>query len=75
MSRSWPRPSFLATASKRNASCGGHDLHPPAPGATAVDLMHERSANAAELGERSRWDAAPGELLWVDILAGVLRCA
>ena len=32
------------------------------------------SAETAELGEGARWDAASGELLWVD-LAGVLRRA
>ena len=29
----------------------------------------------AELGEGARWDADRGELLWVDIVAGVLRRA
>ncbi len=33
------------------------------------------SADVAELGEGARWDAGAGELLWVDILAGVLRRA
>lgn len=33
------------------------------------------SAEIAELGEGARWDAASGELLWVDIAAGVLRRA
>lgn len=33
------------------------------------------SAEVAELGEGPRWDAAAGELLWVDIMAGVLRRA
>lgn len=33
------------------------------------------SAESAELGEGPRWDAAAGELLWVDIAAGVLRRA
>lgn len=33
------------------------------------------SAETAELGEGARWDAATGELLWVDILAGRLRRA
>ena len=33
------------------------------------------SAEIAELGEGARWDAERGELLWVDILAGVLRRA
>ena len=31
------------------------------------------SAETAELGEGARWDAERGELVWVDILAGVLR--
>ena len=31
------------------------------------------SVEAAELGECARWDADRGELLWVDIMAGVLR--
>jgi sugar lactone lactonase YvrE len=33
------------------------------------------STEVAELGEGARWDADRGELLWVDILAGVLRRA
>jgi len=33
------------------------------------------SAELAELGEGPRWDARRGELLWVDILGGVLRRA
>jgi sugar lactone lactonase YvrE len=33
------------------------------------------SVEAAELGECARWDAERGELLWVDIMAGVLRRA
>jgi len=33
------------------------------------------SAEAAELGEGARWDAGAGELVWVDIPAGVLRRA
>ncbi|HEY6749385.1 MAG TPA: SMP-30/gluconolactonase/LRE family protein [Mycobacteriales bacterium] len=33
------------------------------------------SAEVAELGEGPRWDAGAGELLWVDIMAGVLRRA
>lgn len=33
------------------------------------------SAEIAELGEGARWDAAAGELLWVDIAGGVLRRA
>jgi sugar lactone lactonase YvrE len=33
------------------------------------------SAEIAELGEGARWDADRGELLWVDIMAGVLRRA
>jgi sugar lactone lactonase YvrE len=33
------------------------------------------SAEVAELGEGARWDADNGELLWVDITAGVLRRA
>jgi sugar lactone lactonase YvrE len=31
------------------------------------------SSEIAELGEGARWDGARGELVWVDILAGVLR--
>lgn len=33
------------------------------------------STEVAELGEGPRWDAGRGELLWVDILGGVLRRA
>ncbi len=33
------------------------------------------SVEAAELGECARWDADRGELLWVDIMAGVFRRA
>lgn len=33
------------------------------------------SVESAELGEGARWDAAAGELLWVDITGGVLRRA
>src|SRR5215207_1866731 len=33
------------------------------------------SSEIAELGEGARWDAAAGQLLWVDITAGVLRRA
>jgi sugar lactone lactonase YvrE len=33
------------------------------------------SPEAAELGEGTRWDGARGELLWVDLLAGILRTA
>jgi sugar lactone lactonase YvrE len=33
------------------------------------------STDVAELGEGARWDAGAGELLWVDIMAGVLRRA
>jgi len=33
------------------------------------------SAEVAGLGEGARWDAERGELLWVDINAGVLRRA
>ena len=33
------------------------------------------SAETAELGEGARWDAARGELVWVDIAGGVLRRA
>ncbi|HZB51369.1 MAG TPA: SMP-30/gluconolactonase/LRE family protein [Mycobacteriales bacterium] len=33
------------------------------------------SVESAELGEGARWDAATGELLWVDIVAGILRRA
>jgi sugar lactone lactonase YvrE len=33
------------------------------------------SDEVAELGEAARWDADRGELLWVDIMAGVLRRA
>ncbi|MFL6130361.1 MAG: SMP-30/gluconolactonase/LRE family protein [Mycobacteriales bacterium] len=33
------------------------------------------SAEVAELGEGARWDADAGELIWVDIVAGVLRRA
>lgn len=33
------------------------------------------SPEVAELGEGARWDARTGELLWVDILGGVLRRA
>lgn len=33
------------------------------------------SVESGELGEGARWDAAAGELLWVDILGGVLRRA
>lgn len=33
------------------------------------------SEEVAELGEGARWDAAAGQLLWVDINAGVLRRA
>lgn len=33
------------------------------------------SVESAELGECARWDADRGELLWVDIVAGVLRRA
>jgi len=33
------------------------------------------SEEVAELGEGARWDAERGELLWVDIMAGVLRRA
>jgi sugar lactone lactonase YvrE len=33
------------------------------------------SVEVAELGEGARWDADRGELLWVDIMAGVLRRA
>lgn len=31
------------------------------------------SSEVCELGEGARWDAAAGELVWVDITAGVLR--
>jgi sugar lactone lactonase YvrE len=42
-----------------------------------VDFADPRpvSGEAAELGEGARWDAGAGELLWVDIVAGVLRRA
>jgi sugar lactone lactonase YvrE len=40
-----------------------------------IDDPRPVSAEAAELGEGARWDAGAGELLWVDILAGVLRRA
>jgi sugar lactone lactonase YvrE len=33
------------------------------------------SAEAAEVGEGTRWDGERGELVWVDLLAGVLRTA
>jgi sugar lactone lactonase YvrE len=33
------------------------------------------SSESYELGEGTRWDASRGELLWVDLLAGVLRTA
>ena len=33
------------------------------------------TSELAELGEGTRWDGARGELLWVDLLAGVLRTA
>lgn len=33
------------------------------------------SVESAELGEGPRWDAVAGELLWVDILGGVVRRA
>ena len=42
---------------------------------TGFDDPRPVSAEAAELGEGARWDAGAGELLWVDIVAGVLRRA
>ena len=38
-------------------------------------VLRPVSEEIAELGEGARWDAAGGELLWVDITAGVLRRA
>ena len=38
-------------------------------------MLRPVSAEIAELGEGARWDADRGELLWVDITAGVLRRA
>ena len=40
-----------------------------------VDELTPVSVEIAELGEGARWDADRGELLWVDIMAGVLRRA
>ena len=40
-----------------------------------IDEPRPVSAESAELGEGARWDAGRGELLWVDILGGVLRRA
>jgi sugar lactone lactonase YvrE len=38
-------------------------------------MLRPVSEEIAELGEGARWDAERGELLWVDITAGVLRRA
>jgi sugar lactone lactonase YvrE len=38
-------------------------------------MLRPVSEEIAELGEGARWDATRGELLWVDILGGVLRRA
>jgi sugar lactone lactonase YvrE len=40
-----------------------------------ADELRPVSEEVAELGEGARWDAGAGELLWVDIMAGVLRRA
>jgi sugar lactone lactonase YvrE len=40
-----------------------------------ADELRPVSAEVAELGEGARWDGTAGELLWVDIMAGVLRRA
>jgi sugar lactone lactonase YvrE len=40
-----------------------------------LDAPFPCSEEAAELGEGTRWDGARRELVWVDILAGVLRTA
>jgi sugar lactone lactonase YvrE len=40
-----------------------------------LDTPFPCSAQAAELGEGTRWDGARDELIWVDILAGTLRTA
>jgi len=44
-------------------------------GPGVAEELRPVSAEVAELGEGARWDADRGELLWVDILAGVLRRA
>jgi sugar lactone lactonase YvrE len=44
-------------------------------GRAVAQQLRPVSAEVAELGEGARWDAAAGELLWVDIMAGVLRRA
>jgi sugar lactone lactonase YvrE len=40
-----------------------------------LDTPSPCSAEVAELGEGTRWDGARRELIWVDILGGVLRTA
>jgi sugar lactone lactonase YvrE len=48
---------------------------PAAYGRGVAEELTPVSAETAELGEGVRWDADRGELLWVDIMAGVLRRA
>jgi sugar lactone lactonase YvrE len=48
---------------------------PAAYGRGVAGELTPVSVEIAELGEGARWDAGRGELLWVDIMAGVLRRA
>jgi sugar lactone lactonase YvrE len=40
-----------------------------------LGVAEPASSERADLGEGTRWDGERGELLWVDLLAGVLRTA